>query len=200
MKIIGLTGSIGMGKSTAARLLRGLKIPVFDSDACVHRLLRTDRNVLFEIGRRFPAALDVKAGSVNRQKLGEIVFADSHKRAELEGILHPLVQQEQKKFILAARRAGYKKVVLDIPLLYETEAEKRCHSVLCVTAPDFVQRQRVLGRPWMNESKFGAVLRQQMPDKEKLKRADFVIPTGLGHAVTLKYLKKALRCLSLSEE
>lgn len=194
MKIIGLTGSIGMGKSLAAAMVRGLRVPVFDSDAYVHGLL--DGLAVDAILKVFPSVCDPITGKINRKKLGGIVFSDPVARKVLETILHPLVWEGQRKFIAKARRSGQKQVVLDIPLLFETGRERRCDAVLCVTAPLFLQRSRVLGRSGMTEEKFRSILTQQMPDSEKRRRADWVIPTGAGRAFTLQKLKKALRLFS----
>jgi dephospho-CoA kinase len=195
MKIIGLTGSIGMGKSTAAKLLRVLKIPVFDSDTCVHDLLSSCPDVINKIAAAFPAAWDKKAHKIDRGVLGQIVFADPMARRKLEAILHPKVWDAQQKFIAGARRTGKCHVALDIPLLFETGRHRKCDSVLCVTAPHFIQRQRVLSRKGMNETKFSAVLSGQLPDHAKRKMSDFIIPTGLGRGFTLQRLKHTLRSI-----
>lgn len=193
MKIIGLTGSIGMGKSVTANLLRRLGIPVHDSDAAVHHLL-SPRGAAFKIvAQTFSEAWDKKNHLIDRRKLGEIIFSDPDKKRLLESILHPYVWRSQRQFILRCQRMGKKRVVLDIPLLYETGAERRCDSVIVVTAPSFVQRLRVLSRSNMTPEKFAAILAAQAPDVEKRRRADIVIQTGLGKAFTLKKLKEFLR-------
>lgn len=192
MKIIGLTGSIGMGKSVAAKLLRVLRIPVHDSDAVVHQLLSPYGAAFSLVARTFPEAWDAKTHTIDRKKLAEIIFKDSAKKKLLEDLLHPLVWQSQKKFILKARRMGLKKIVLDIPLLYETRAEGKCDEVMCVSAPYFLQRQRVLSRPGMSEEKFLAIIAAQIPDIEKRHRSHVVIPTGLGRAFTLQKIKRYL--------
>ncbi len=190
MKIFGLTGSVGMGKSVAARLLRRMGVAVHDSDTAVHALLAPRGGAFKAVALQFPEAWDKKNHVIDRRKLGQIVFGNETKKRELEAILHPLVQQSQMEFIRQARRMGLKKVVLDIPLLYETHAEKRCHKVMVVTAPYFLQRRRVLSRANMTEEKFFAILAAQMPDIEKRRRADAIIPTGLGRAFTFRLLKK----------
>lgn len=195
MKIIGLTGSIGAGKSTAAGLLRSLGIPVFDSDAYVHDLLANDPEVIARIIEQFPSSRDGEGYKIDRKALGKIVFYNYEARKRLEGILHPKIWESQRGFIAAARRAGHKKVVLDIPLLYETERDRLCDAVFCVTVPHFIQRQRVLSRKGMDESKFSAILRGQLPSRHKEKLADYIIPTGLGRAYTLQHLKNALRSI-----
>lgn len=195
MKVIGLTGSIGMGKSVASSLLRRLGIPVHDSDAAVHELLSPGGAAFTTVSLAFREAWDRKRKVIDRKKLGEIVFADEEARRRLEAILHPLVWRAQKKFLLKARRMGPKKVALDIPLLFETGAERKCDAVITVSAPFLVQRQRVLRRPGMNEKKFFAILSRQLPDIQKRRLSDIVVETGIGRAFTLTSLKKALRKL-----
>lgn len=193
MKVIGLTGSIGMGKSLTASLLRRLGLPVHDSDKVVHDLLSPHGAAFKSVARTFPEAWNKKTFTIDRKKLGEIVFNDAAKKKHLENLLHPYVWKSQRQFILRCKRMGFNKVILDIPLLYETGAEKRCSTVICVTAPYLIQRQRVLRRPTMTEEKFFAILSSQVPDAEKRRRADVVIPTGLGRALTLQRLKAFLR-------
>lgn len=195
MKIIGLTGSVGMGKSVAASLLRRLRIPVHDSDAAIHEMLSPRGEAFTLVARMFPAAWDLKKHVIDRRKLGEIVFNDPEARRKLEAVLHPYVWARQRKFILKARRLGLKQVVLDIPLLYETGSERKCDAVVVVTAPHLIQRQRVLRRANMSEQKFHAILALQLPDLEKRRRADYVVQSGLGRAFTLQRLKAFLRSL-----
>lgn len=190
MKIIGLTGSIGMGKSATATLLRVLKIPVFDSDICVHRLIQT--TAVPQIRKAFPSVWNSASQSIDRKALGLIAFARPAAKAELEKILHPLVWQEQQKFIAKCRRAGHRVVVLDVPLLFETGRDRICNKTICVTAPAFIQKNRVLSRKGMSSEKYQAVLKAQMPDRDKRHLSDFVIQTGLGRAYTLQKLKKIL--------
>jgi dephospho-CoA kinase len=193
MKVIGLTGSIGMGKSVAAGLLRRLGVPVHDADVAVHDLLAPGGKAFETVALTFPEAWDKKRFVIDRQKLGELVFKDPAKKRALEKILHPLVQESQQAFIRKARRMGMKKVVLDIPLLYETGADRHCDAVICVTAPYFLQRTRVMSRRGMTEEKFFAILSSQWPDIEKRRRASVVIQTGLGRAYTMLGIKKFLR-------
>lgn len=197
MIVIGLTGSIGMGKSTAAQMLKRMGVAVFDSDRTVHRALSSGE-VMEEVAVTFPESWDKKRRVLDRKKLGAIVFADAQKRRELEAILHPVVQRAQKKFIAAMQRLGKKIVVLDIPLLFETGAETRVDYTICVTAPHDVQRRRVLARPHMDERRFQAILSHQMPDSEKQARADFVVQTGLGYGLTFRQLREIVRTIRKS--
>lgn len=190
MEIIGLTGSIGMGKSLTASIIRGLGVPVFDSDTCVHSLL-TGRALTFII-KEFPSVWDGRTETIDKKALGLIIFNDDQAKGRLEAILHPMVWEEQQKFIASCQRSGKKRVVLDIPLLFETGRDKICDKIICVTAPYFIQKQRVLMRNAMTEEKFKAILNSQMSDLEKQKRADIIIPTGLGRSVTIAHIKKAL--------
>ncbi|WP_296988947.1 dephospho-CoA kinase [Thalassospira sp. UBA1131] len=194
MKILGLTGSIGMGKSTVAAMFRHLGVPVHDADATTHELMAPDGLAFDPIAKAFPDV--IVSGRIDRQALGKIAFANPDVLKTLETILHPLVRAAENRFLAAQRRLGRKLVVLDIPLLYETSGEKRCDHVAVVSAPGFIQRQRVLSREGMTETKFSAILSKQMPDIEKRKRADFIIPTGLGRAVTFQYIQGIIDQLS----
>jgi len=193
MKILGLTGGIGMGKSTAAALLTDLGVPVYDADRAVHRLLAPGGAAVKPVVRAFPAA---KAGKgVSRPKLGKLVFGKPKALKRLEAILHPLVRQQERAFLrrMRARRAPL--VVLDIPLLYETGGEKRCDAVAVVWAPVALQRARVLRRPGMDAKRLRAILAQQLPDHAKRARADFAVPSGLGRAVTRRALARIVATL-----
>lgn len=192
MIILGLTGSVGMGKSTAAAMLRRLRVPVHDSDAAVHRLLAPGGAAVAAVGKVFPEARG-RNGGIDRAALGRRVFADPAALARLERILHPLVRQSQRRFLAQARARRLLLVVLDIPLLYETGGERGCDKVMVVSAPPYLQRARVMARPRMSEERFRAILRQQLPDSVKRRRADFVVPTGLGRAVTFRTLARILR-------
>jgi len=187
MVILGLTGSIGMGKSTAAGMFRYLGVPVHDADASVHHLMASDGAAFEPIISAFPDVL--QDGRIDRQILGPIVFADSDALKCLEAILHPLVRDDENRFLRQNRLAQRSLVVLDIPLLFETAGEKRCDQVAVVSAPKFIQRQRVMARSGMTEAKFSAILAKQMPDREKRRKADFIIPTGLGRAVTFATIR-----------
>ncbi|MFD2265333.1 dephospho-CoA kinase [Lacibacterium aquatile] len=188
-RIIGLTGSIGMGKSTAAKILRSWRLPVHDSDATVHRLMERGGAAVAAIAAAFPAS--VENGVVNRRTLGAAVFGHPEALRRLERILHPLVRASERRFLKRHVRAAV--VVLDIPLLFETKAEGRCDEVWVVSAPPAIQQQRVLRRPGMTTEKFQAILRQQTPDELKRRRADRVIPTGLGKAIMIRALAAGLR-------
>src|SRR5262245_42908745 len=195
MVIVGLTGSIGMGKSTAARMLREMGVPVYDADAAVHALQAKGGAALGPIEKAFPGV--VKDGVLDRQALGQRVFGNKQALRKLEAIVHPLVAQRQRAFLRKMARRGEKLVVLDIPLLFEGLGERRVDATLVVSAPAFLQRQRVLARPGMTADRFEGILRQQVPDVLKRHKADIVIPTGLGLAPTRAALAHAvarLRC------
>lgn len=188
MVILGLTGSIGMGKSTVAAMLRRMGVPVHDADAAVHRLLAKGGRAVGAVEAAFPGvSLD---GAVDRKKLGAAVFGDAKALKRLETILHPLVRAETEAFLRRHARRRAALVVLDIPLLFETGAERRVDAVLVVSAPAHIQRQRVLARPGMTEDRFQQVLAQQVPDREKRRRADFLLENGLSKAQTLKRLQR----------
>ena len=193
MIILGLTGSIGMGKTSAARALRRLGVPVHDADAAVHRLLGPGGKAVPEIQALFTQA--VENGAVNRRTLGSIVFADPAALRRLESVLHPMVRKEEQGFLKRMRRRRKRLVVLDIPLLYETGGAARVDAVIVVSAPAILQARRVLARPGMTQQKFAQILQQQMPDAEKRRRADFVVSTGLGHDRSLRQLKRIVRLL-----
>ena len=194
MIILGLTGSIGMGKSTAAEMVRQLGVPLFDADRIVHRLLAQGGAAVQQVSAAFPGVQTV-SGGIDRGLLGQRVFRDPAALERLEQILHPMVATAEKRFLDRARARREPLAVLDIPLLFETGGDRRCHYVLVVSAPAFVQRQRVLQRPGMTAIRLAAILEKQMPDPEKRRRADFVVPTGLGRSVTLRRLQAAVRFL-----
>lgn len=184
MIILGLTGSIGMGKTTAANMFRYLGVPVYDADAAVHELLGSGGAAVGPISDVFPNV--VIDGAVDRIKLGDAVFDDSEALARLEGILHPMVRRCQSQFLKTQSALGASLVVLDIPLLFETSGDVNCDAVAVVSAPAFLQRIRVLSRPGMTADRLASILARQMPDVEKRRRADFVIPSGLGRAFALR--------------
>lgn len=176
MIVLGLTGSIGMGKSTTARMFRESGVPVHDSDETVHRLYAGKAAPLIE--ERFPGV--VHDGVVDREKLARAVLGQPEALKDLERIVHPLVRADADAFLERHRQAGARLVLLDIPLLFETGGEDRVDRIVVVTAPADVQRERVLARPGMTTEKFEAILARQVPDAEKRRRADFLIDTGQG--------------------
>jgi dephospho-CoA kinase len=188
--IIGLTGSIGMGKSNAAAMFRRLGVPVHDADAEIHRLLRGDKRTIAAIGRAFPGV--VVRGQVDRRKLGAKVFNRKPALKKLEAILHPLARRGSDRFLAHHARRRSRVVVLDIPLLFETGGTRRVDHIVVVTAPPFLQRQRVLRRPAMTMERFEDVLALQTPDRLKRKRADAVVQTGLSKRSTLRALRQVI--------
>lgn len=176
MIIVGLTGSIGMGKSTTASMFADEGIPVHDADAVVHRLYEGEAVTLVEA--EFPGTTE--AGKIQRAELGKKVIGNADAMQRLESIIHPLVHQEERAFLENAQANNADIVVLDIPLLLETGGDKRVDVVVVVTASPEEQRKRVLAREGMNEEKFNAILAQQMPDGDKRKRADFIVDTSDG--------------------
>lgn len=195
---LGLTGSIGMGKSEAARMFRRLGVPVFDSDATVHRLLGPGGAAVAAVEAAFPGV--VKDGAVDRKALGAAVFGKPDDLRRLEAILHPMVRAARATFMRRAQARRDRLVVFDVPLLFETGGERDCDAVMVVSAPAFVQRARVLARPGMTPEKFAAILDQQVPDAEKRRRADFVAPTGMGKRVTLNAIRQAITMLIGNQE
>jgi dephospho-CoA kinase len=187
--ILGLTGSIGMGKSATADLFRQLGVPVHDADASVHALYHGRAAPLIE--RAFPGT--VVEGVVDRRVLGGIVLNDSEKMKQLEAIVHPLVREEEQNFLSSVTTPI---AVLDIPLLFETGSETRCDAVLVVTAPEDVQRQRVMARPNMTDETFRAILSKQMPDAQKRARAHFLVDTSRGFASARAQVQSILACLA----
>ncbi|MBI1237963.1 MAG: dephospho-CoA kinase [Alphaproteobacteria bacterium] len=182
MLLVGLTGSIGMGKSETARMFRTLGIPVYDADAAVHALYDVGGKAVAPIEAAFPGV--ARDGRIDRGELGKRVLTDPAALKRLEAIIHPLVGEAQLAFLQNAEASGAKMVVLDIPLLFETGGETRVDVVVVVSAPADVQRERVLAREGMTPEKFDAILAKQTPDSQKRERADFVVETdkGLDHA------------------
>jgi dephospho-CoA kinase len=176
MFVLGLTGSLGMGKSTTAKFFTEEGIPLHDADAVVHQLYEGEATPLIEAA--FPGTTN--RGKVDRDKLAKKVLGSSPAIKRLEVIIHPLVGRAEARFLEEAARKGAAVVVLDIPLLFETGADQRCDAVVVVSAPPDVQRARVFERPGMTEEKFEAILFKQMPDAEKRARADFVVDTSKG--------------------
>jgi dephospho-CoA kinase len=192
--VLGLTGSIGMGKSTAAMTLQRLRVALFDADRVVHRLLEPGGAAVAAVAATFPG-VRAENGGIDRSLLGQRVFGDQGALSRLERIIHPMVEAEEKRFRAHARARREPIVVLDIPLLFESRSERRCDYVLVVSAPRLVQRHRVLRRPGMTENRLAAILCNQTPDLEKCRRADFVVPTGLSRALSLRRLQAIVRLL-----
>jgi dephospho-CoA kinase len=190
--VLGLTGSIGMGKSATAGLFRRLGVPVHDADAAVHRLYGGAAAPLIEAA--FPGT--APDGIVDRVRLGAQVIGFPDRLKALEAIVHPLVRGEEEGFLGRAAASGARLAVLDIPLLFETGGEARCDAVLVVSAPAPVQRQRVLARPGMSEDRLAAILAKQMPDAEKRRRAHFLVDTGRGFAPAEAQVRSILACLA----
>jgi dephospho-CoA kinase len=180
--MVGLTGSIGMGKTETAKMFARLGIPVYDADAAVHRLYEKGGAAVPEIAKVFPDS--VKDGRVDRAELTKLVTADKDAFKKLEQLVHPLVGQEQRAFLDEARAKGAEIVVLDIPLLFEAGGHARVDAIVVVSAPAHIQRARVLARPGMTEDKLDHILSRQMSDEEKRAKAHFVVETdkGLNHA------------------
>ena len=191
MRVIGLTGGIGMGKSTAAAAFRRAGLPVFDADAEVHRLQAKGGRAVKAIEAAFPGV--VVDGVVDRGRLRNAVVQDPAAMARLERIVHPLVRQAERRFLARARRAGRRAVVLDIPLLLETGGERRVDLIAVVSAPAPVQRARVRARRKLTEAQTDALIARQMPDREKRRRADVVVRTGLSRHHAQRRVRRLVR-------
>tara|TARA_R110000868_G_scaffold64922_22_gene194828 strand:+ start:1039 stop:1632 length:594 start_codon:yes stop_codon:yes gene_type:complete len=191
MKIYGLTGSIGMGKSAVAAMFAREGVPVFDADAEVHRLQGPGGALLPAIEARFPGTTGAKG--VDRAKLGAAVFGHPQERKALEAIVHPAVRAARSRFLRRHRSRTF--VLLDIPLLFETGGQKRLAGVIVVSAPAWKQRKRVLARPGMTVAKFRQILHLQTPDAEKRRRADHLIQTGTTFAETRAQVRRLVACL-----
>lgn len=178
MYLIGLTGSIGMGKSATAQLFREAGVPVYDADAAVHALYEKDGAAVAPIGALVPEA--IVDGAVDRAVLGQHVLNDGEKLKQLEAIVHPLAGKSQLDFLTAALADGASAVVLDIPLLFETGGNGFVDCVVVVSAPFALQKQRVLARPGMSEERFDAILAKQTPDEEKRAKADFIVDSSIS--------------------
>jgi dephospho-CoA kinase len=176
MIVLGLTGSIGMGKSTTAKLFAEAGVPVYDADAAVHRLYEGEAAPAIEA--TFPGTTE--NGKVDRVRLSAVVVHDPAAMKKLEGIVHPMLGASRQQFLQDAERSGAPVAVIDIPLLFETGGDKRVDSVVVVTTTPELQRERILSRPGMTEEKLQAILARQMPDAEKRARAHFVVDTSHG--------------------
>ena len=193
---IALTGSIGMGKSTVARMFERAGVPAFDADAEVRRLQAPGGELVEAIGARFPGTVD--NGQLDRDELARRVVDDPAALAELEAIVHPAVRAARERFV--ARHPGAAALVFEIPLLFETGGESEFDKVVVVSAPASMQRERVLSRPARSEAMLGALLDRQTPDQEKRRRADFVIDTGGDLSTTEAQVRHILACLGLGDE
>ncbi|MHA1164104.1 MAG: dephospho-CoA kinase [Alphaproteobacteria bacterium] len=196
MLVIGLTGSIGMGKSTVAKRFIGNGIAVFDADAVVHELYEGE--AVGQIEAAFPGS--TRDSVVDRTHLAELLKKDKGALKRLEAIVHPMVREKRKKFLESQAKAGARMVVLEIPLLFETGGENQIDVTVVVSAPADVQRSRVLERPGMSEAKLNALLANQMPDKEKRRRADFVVDTDRSIEDTGKEIDKLIALLRARED
>ncbi len=193
MFILGLTGSIGMGKSTTAKFFAEAGVPVHDADAAVHRLYQGE--AVAPIEAAFPRS--TANGKVDRAKLAEQVVGNEAAIKRLEQIVHPLVRKSEERFLAEAERKGADVVVLDIPLLYETGGEERCDAVVVVSAPADVQRARAFERPGMSEDKFNKLLAKQLPDAEKRRRADFVVDSSQGFEAARAQVREILERVAM---
>lgn len=193
MMRLAITGSIGMGKSTVAKMFEEAGVPVFDADAVVRDLQTNDPQLIASIGERFPGT--VRSGALDREALARAVLGVPLELEALESIVHPEVQAEREHFIESHKHAPA--LLFDIPLLFETSGEKAFDKVIVVSAPAEIQRERVIARPGMSPAKLDAILARQMPDEEKRKRADFVIDTGGDLSTTQGQVSEILYCLGL---
>ena len=193
MRIIGLTGGIGMGKSTAAAAFRRARIPVFDADLAVHRMQSKGGRAVKAIEAAFPGT--TADGAVDRTALRNAVLGNREALTRLEHILHPMVEAEERDFVCRARRAGRRAVVLDIPLLFEVKGDERVDTVVVVSAPRAIQIHRVSLRRRMSKADVEAIIARQMPDAEKRRRADLVVRTGLSRNHTLRILNRFIQTL-----
>jgi dephospho-CoA kinase len=192
MFILGLTGSLGMGKSATAKMFAEEGVPVHDADAAVHQLYESEATPLIEAA--FPGT--TAGGKVNRDKLAQRVLGDTAAIKKLEAIVHPLVRNAEERFLTEAERKGVTVAVLDIPLLFETGGDKRCDAVVVVSAPPDVQRARAFERPGMTEQKFAALLAKQMPDADKRAMADFAVDTSKGFDTARAQVRDILACVA----
>jgi len=185
-----------MGKSTAANFFRRMGVAVFSSDAAVHYLYDKNRKVFAAISSRFPSA--VIDGKINRRELGRIALADNAARKWLENFIHPLVRNEEMKFLKQNSRQGKRAVLLDIPLLFETGSHNRLDYIYTVSAPSFIQKSRVMKRSLMTGEKYNQIIKLQLKDSIRKKRADKILYSGLGRAYTLRQIKNSLSLLKIS--
>ncbi len=187
-----------MGKSAASAMLRRLGVPLYDADAQVHRLLGPGGDAVMRVETAFPGVRNQR-GAIDRPALGRRVFGQPAELRRLERILHPMVRAAEIRFLAQARSRGAVVAVIDIPLLFETPNPGRCDCIVVVSAPAWLQRQRVMRRAGMSDSRLRAILATQMPDREKRRRADSVVPTGLSRARTLRHLRRIVRILKTTD-
>ena len=199
MIIVGLTGSIGMGKSTVSRSFVSYGAVAWDADQAVHKLMGINGLAVRSVGKEFPESIAKKSGLeyVDRNILGRMIFDNVEALRRLESIIHPLVHNSKKKFLSIARQQRCSLVILDIPLLFETGGDLSCNATVVASAPKFVQKARVLRRKNMTGSKFEAILRHQMSDLEKCRRADFIVKTGQSYRFSHKIVGEIVRELSV---
>jgi dephospho-CoA kinase len=190
--VLGLTGSIGMGKSTAAAVLRRLGVPLYDADAEIHEMLAAGGSAAAAVETAFPGVRG-ETGAIDRRALGRCVFGKPEELRRLERILHPMVRAVERRWVAGQRARGAKLVVLDIPLLFETDRIDRIDGVIVVSAPLRLQRERVMRRPGMSAARFSAILDSQLPDREKRRRADFVVSTALSRAAAARQIAAIVR-------
>lgn len=195
MIVLGLTGSIGMGKSETARMFRDQGVPVFDSDAAVHELMGPGGAAVDLVEANFPGV--IKSGEIDRSELGKRVFGDDQALKSLENILHPMVSNLRDEFLEISKTDGHDVVVFDVPLLFEKGYESLCDYVVVVTASADVQRERVLSRLGMTEDRFHEILKKQTPDHEKRKRADFIVQSDQGFDYAEAQVKEILNKVSI---
>ncbi len=192
MFVLGLTGSIGMGKSTTAKFFAAEGVHVHDADAVVHRLYEGEATAAIEAA--FPGA--TRGGKVDRAALGKRVLGDDAAIKRLEAIVHPLVAQARERFLAEAERSGAAVAVLDIPLLFETGGDVHCDAVVVVSAPNDTQRQRAFERAGMTEAKLAAIMAKQLPDAEKRRHADFVVDTSKGFEAAQAQVRDILKAIA----
>jgi dephospho-CoA kinase len=198
MIVLGLTGSIGMGKSTAAAVIRRLGVLLYDADAEIHKMLGPGGAAVAAVEAAFPGVRG-EDGAIDRRRLGARVFGKPEELRRLERILHPMVRAVERRWVAQQRVRGAKLVVLDIPLLFETDRIDRVDGVIVVSAPLRLQRARVMRRPGMSAERFSAVLASQFPDRKKRQRADFVVSTALSRAVAARQLEAIVRRVKSGE-
>jgi dephospho-CoA kinase len=192
MIVLGLTGSIGMGKSTAAAVLRRLGVPLYDADAEIHKMLGRGGSAVNAVEAAFPGVRN-EDGAIDRRRLGARVFGKPAELHRLEAILHPMVRAVERRWVARQRARGASLVVLDIPLLFETDRIDRVDGVIVVSAPARLQRERVLRRAGVTPERLAAILASQYPDQKKRERADFIVTTALSRATAARQIARIVR-------